>query len=158
MKKFFLLAILAVGIMACNKTNAQSATPRFGTAKNMDQTYRVLGFNYATYTDVAGFDSINVTPKAYTNVYKVSLLASDSLRCGYPINTNAKFGDHIKFIISGSNGSKFTFGTKTDYWSTTGATLGTSNTVTLSGGTVAVIEFVFNGTKWVEYERSVTTN
>jgi hypothetical protein len=155
MKKYILLAILAVGMFTAN---AQSSTPRFGITKNSDATYRPLGFSYATYQDVASFDSINVTPKAYTNVYKVSLLASDSLRCGYPINTFAKFGDHIKFIINGSNGSKFTFGTNTSYWSTTGATLGTSNTVTLSGGAVAVIEFVFNGTKWVEYERSVPTN
>ena len=158
MKKYIFLFILALGFMACNTTNAQSSTPRFGINTSSDNTFRSLPIYYATYTDAAGFDSINVVPRAYLNVYKVTLLSSDSLRCGFPTNTRAKYGDHIKFVLSGPSGAKFTFGTNTGYWSTTGATLGTSNTVTLSGGATGVIEFVFNGTKWVEYLRSVPAN
>ena len=86
------------------------------------------------------------------------MLSSDSLRCGYPNNTKAKFGDQIRFVISGASGAKFTFGTNVNYWACTGATLGTSNTVTTSGGAAATITFIFNGTKWVETSRSVPTN
>ena len=67
MKKILFILTISLGLFACNTTNAQSSTPRYGITTSSDNTYRSLAIGYAAYTDVAGFDSINIFPKQYMN-------------------------------------------------------------------------------------------
>lgn len=141
MKKLFsLLFLIAIVALA----NAQSTTPRFGTAKNDDNTGRVLTYKFFAVTDAAGADSIVAVPRAWQTNYRVSL--TDSLTFKQPNITYSYAGDNIRIIASGASGTKVKFyGT---YWQSAG-------TATLGSTGKAIIEFVFDGTNWIEAGRYV---
>ena len=132
----FLIAVVAV--------NAQSTSPRFGTAKNQDNTGRVLTYNYVAVTDATGADSVIITPAAYQTFYRVTL--TDSLTFKQPVLKASYAGDHITIIASGASGTfiKFTG----SYWVTSG-------TATLSTGGRSIISLTFDGAKWVENVRAL---
>ena len=144
MKKIILFAALAI-FAACN-VKAQTTTPRFGTTKNSDQTYRRMNLGYVSVTDAAGLDSFRVNTNSFRTIYKVALV--DSLMFASPTITNAYFGDELTFVISGTSGNKFKFSTVTTNFQGAG-------TATLSSGLNAILTFVFNGSKWVEKSRVV---
>lgn len=142
MKKFIFLMLLTISGLA---VIAQSTSPRFGTAKNQDNTGRVLTYTYVSVTDAAGADSVTATPAAFETIYRVSL--TDSLTMSQPVVTKSYAGDNITIIASAASGTpklKF-YGS---YWQTAG-------TATLSTGLRAVIKLVFDGSKWVEASRVV---
>ena len=141
MKKilFAIVTLLAV------RTFAQSTAPRFGTNPNKDNTGRTLVYKLQSKVDAAGADTITITSeKAFHTIVKVELL--DSLTLGSPVVTNAALGDQMVLLVSGTSGDKLKF---------TGTNWLSSATATLSSGAAAVIEFIFNGTKWQEKTRTV---
>ena len=141
MKKLFsLLFFVAITIA----TIAQSTAPRYGIAKNQDNTGRVLTFNYSVINDAAGADSTISFPNAYQTTYTVNML--DSLTFKQPNVTASYVSDKIEIIASGASGTKLKFyGT---YWKSTGSAI-------LSANGRAVIDFVFDGAVWVETNRTV---
>ena len=141
MKKLisFLIAIIAIV-----SVNAQSTSPRWGSAKNEDNTGAVLTWKYTTLNDAIGADSVIIAPNAYTSVYKFTVV--DSIYFKTPVLKNSYLGDNISLIATGSKGGKIKFAS---------TNLVTSGTATLSSGGKAVIKFIFDGAKWVESDRSV---
>lgn len=140
MKKilFIFLSFLTVAMLA------QSTSPRFGTTPNKDNSFRMMNNTLATVTDAAGADSVTLITKAFNAVVKVALV--DSLTFKSPTVSGAYLADNLTLIISGTSGKFLKF---------TGSNWASAGTVTLSSGAVAVIRFVFNGTKWVEASRVV---
>ena len=141
MKKLisFLIAIIAIV-----SVNAQSTSPRWGSAKNEDNTGAVLTWKYTTLNDAIGADSVIIAPNAYFSVYKFTVV--DSIYFKTPVLKNSYLGDNISLIATGSTGGKIKFAS---------TNLVTSGTATLSSGGKAVIKFIFDGAKWVESDRSV---
>lgn len=142
MKKLFALVIVCAAFVA--SATAQSTSPRFGTAKNQDNTGRALNYKLITVTDAAGADSATLVTNAWETVVKVAAL--DSITFKSPVVTNAYYGDNLVLIISGTSGDLVKF---------TGSNWASAGTATLSSGAVAIIRFRFNGTKWVEESRVV---
>jgi hypothetical protein len=143
MKMLLSLIVLALLFFSAN---AQSTSPRFGTKKNDDNTGRVVTYGYQTFADAAGADSITVTSNFFLSTYRVTLL--DSLTVKNAVVTRSFAGDQIRFVVSAASGSPFI--------KFTGANWLTAGTATLSGTNKrAVIEFVFDGAKWVEAERFI---
>jgi hypothetical protein len=138
-----LIALFAF-IFTMSVVNAQSTSPRFGTAKNTDNTGRVLTFKLVSVTDAAGADSVTIAPNAWETIYKVAAL--DSLTFKSPTVTNSYYGDQITLQITGTSGDLIKF---------TGSNWVSAGTATLSSGLNAIITFRFNGTKWVEASRVV---
>ena len=142
MKKLFsFLVIFAITLTA---VNAQSTAPRFGTAKNQDNTGRVLTYNLVSVTDAAGADSVTITPNAWETIYKVAAL--DSLTFKSPTVSRSYYGDIVTLFITGTSGDKIKF---------TGSNWVSQGTATLSSGLKAIIRFRFDGAKWVEESRVV---
>ena len=141
MKKI-LFAAFALFVFSASK--AQTTTPRYGTSRNQDATYRGLNLGYSAITDAAGNDSVTIAPTRYWTNYKVTL--TDSLSFANPTTTGCYFGDVLVLIASGSSGNKLKFTTAATKFKTAG-------TATLSTGARTVITFVFDGANWVECAR-----
>ncbi|WP_315823009.1 hypothetical protein [Paraflavitalea speifideaquila] len=142
MKKLF--AILAFSFVMVLSTVAQSTTPRFGITPNNDNTGRSLTYKFAAKTDATGNDTFKIVPNAYKTIYRVTL--TDSLGFNVTSTLNCYAGDQIQIIASGASGTKVTF--KGSNWISAG-------TATLSSGLRAVLNLVFDGSKWVEVSRVV---
>lgn len=135
MKKILFAIVFLIGAVA---VNAQSTSPRFGTAKNQDNTGRVLTYNYATVTDAAGADSVTITPNAWQTIYRIAL--TDSVTFKNPVVSRSFAGDNILIIASGASGTKVKF---------TGSNWVGTSAATLSSGGRSVIRYVFDGARWV---------
>lgn len=142
MKK--ILSLLLFSTILALTSFAQSTTPRFGITPNQDNTGRALNYKYFTLTDATGADSVIVTPNAWQTHYRIAL--TDSLTLKQPVITKTYAGDNIRIIASGTPGTKVKF--YGSNWKSTG-------TATLSTGGRAVIDFVFDGSVWVESNRVV---
>lgn len=143
MKKFLSIILL---IAVAFQVEAQSTSPRFGTTKNADNTGRSLTYGYQTFNDVAGADSVTVTPNFFLSTYRINLL--DSLTIRNAVVTRSYAGDHIRFIISAASGSPFLKFTGANWISQGTATLSSANKR-------AIIQFVFDGVRWVEFSRLI---
>lgn len=141
MKKFISFLFLLVAFVA---VNAQSTSPRFGTAKNQDNTGRILTYNLISVADAAGADSVTIVPSAWETIVKVAAL--DSITFKSPTVTKSYYGDNLTIMVSGTSGDLVKF---------TGSNWLSAGTATLSSGAVAVIRFRFNGSKWIEESRVV---
>ena len=142
MKKLFsLLVIFAITLTA---VNAQSTSPRYGTAKNQDNTGRLLTYALVNVTDADGADSVTIAPNAWETIYKVA--ATDSLTFKSPTVSRSYYGDIVTLFITGTSGDKIKF---------TGSNWISQGTATLSSGLKAIIRFRFDGAKWVEESRVV---
>lgn len=137
----FSILFLLVGSLA---VDAQSTSPRFGTATNQDNTGRVLTYKYLTLTDAAGADSLTIRPAAYHTVYRVDL--ADSLFLKSPSVADSYAGDQVTIVASGASGDLLKFA---------GTNFITAGTATLSTSARAIIHLVFDGSKWVEASRVV---
>ena len=132
-------------IFIASASFAQSTSPRFGTLKNQDNTGRVLTYKLISVTDAAGADTTIIKANAFTTLVKVASV--DSVMFGQPVVTSCAYGDKLEIIATATTGTpklKFTG----DKWKSAG-------TATMSTGLRAVINFVFDGSKWVEYSRVV---
>lgn len=148
MKKFLFLLIAIAFTMG---VNAQSTSPRYGTLKNQDNTARVLTYNYTSITDAAGADSVSLKPNAWLTNYRVAL--TDSVYISGPVVTASYAGDNVKMIVSGASGTKIKFASTNFIMSSTAPYATT--TLILSSGGRALIQFTFDGAKWVETSRVV---
>jgi len=140
MKNLFLFIALCIGVTAFG----QSTSPRFGTLKNQDNTYRVLTLKKSAIVDDAGNDTLSVSPNAYFSYVTCTAVDSFSVKIGSV--ANSYFGDNIQLIVSGVSGNKVKF---------VGSNLLTAGTATLSSNGRAVVTLVFDGAKWVESARVV---
>lgn len=144
MRKRIYIALVACLLFA-TAGFSQSATPRYGTTPNQDNTGRILTFRFVTLTDAAGADSVVGRPKDYETTYRVTLV--DSFTFKQPVITSCYAGDYITIIASAASGTpKLKF---------TGSNWITAGSATLSTGLRAVIRLVFDGAKWVEVSRVV---
>lgn len=124
---------------------SQSTSPRFGTTPNSDNTGRVLTYKILSLTDASGVDSIAITPNAFQTICKVTL--TDTLTLKNPVVTTSYYGDQIIIIATAASGTpRLKFAGSN--WVSQGA-------ATLSTGLRAVIQFVFDGAKWIEAGRVV---
>ena len=152
MKKYILLISLVFA--ACVSSFAQFTTPRTGVGANQDNTGRVLTYNYVAVTEAVGYDSINIYPHAWLTTYKVSV-TNDSIRFGQPKISQSYFGDNLRLIITGTSGKVVSFGTYLSSIWVVNKTANTTGEIVLSTKGKAIINFVFDGIKWVEVSRSV---
>ncbi len=145
MKKYiFSLVLFIAAICTVTAVQAQSTSPRFGTAKNQDNTARVLTFKTQSLTDAAGADSATIEPNAWHTIVQVAALDSFTLKS--PTVTNCSYGDQLVIYVTGTSGDKLKF---------TGTNWASSGTATLSSVAKAIIEFFFDGAKWTEKTRTV---
>lgn len=140
MKNLIVIIALFIGV----SVSAQSTSPRFGTLKNQDNTYRVLTLKKAAIVDAAGNDTVSVSPNAFFSYVTCDAVDSVTVKIGSV--ANSYFGDNIQLIVSGTSGKKVKF---------IGSNLLTAGTATLSSNGRAVVTFVFDGAKWVESARVV---
>ena len=145
MKKLLLfisLILIFVGAMA------QSTAPRWGTLKNQDNTGRVITYKLLPIVDAVGTDSVIVKPNASQTLITVTLV--DSLCLKQPVIAQCALGDKMTIIASAASGTPVIKFSGTN-WKVSG----TGGRAKLSTNLRAVIELVFDGSKWVESYRTV---
>jgi hypothetical protein len=148
MKKiiFFLSFMFALAI----NSEAQNTVPRYGITPNADNTGRVLTYAFAAVTDKAGKDSITIAANAFQTNYIATV--TDSV--AYLGNvTNCYAGDHITFCFikgSGTGTALFLGGN----WKVSTASVRLS----LTASKRTTIDFIFDGTYWLETGRSTQAN
>ena len=135
--------LIALFVICGFAASAQSTSPRFGTTAGRDNTYRVLSLAYTSPSEAAGNDTISVTPKNYQTYYRVT--TADSVTFKIAATTSSYAGDVIKLIVSGSSGNKVKF---------IGSNMLTSGTGTLSTNGRLTVELWFDGSKWIEANRT----
>lgn len=133
MKKFLSIAFIGLFALA---SSAQITTPRFGTAKNQDNTGRVLTYGYAapayasTYTVVANAYETTIVMGQLTGAQTLSATV-----------TNCHVADKLNVMFIGDGSDRIvTF--------STGFTSG--GNITVSANTKVTVYFVFNGIGWVQ--------
>jgi hypothetical protein len=138
MKNLILIVALCVSVAAFS----QSTSPRFGTLKNQDNTYRVLTLKKAAIVDAAGNDTLSVSPNAFRTYVTCTAVDSFSVRVGSV--ATSYFGDNLQLIVSGTTGKIVKF---------VGANILANGNATLSTNGRVIVTFVFDGAKWVEAAR-----
>lgn len=138
MKKLIFAALIFAGFTA----SAQSTSPRWSTASNGDNTGRVFTNKKVSKSDAAGNDSLTITPSA--SYYYVTATITDSVSYTIAVS-QAYFGDKLTIIASGTSKLIKFYGSNV---------LSKGNATTSSNGR-AVINFIFDGSKWVESYRTV---
>lgn len=141
MKKYIITISLLVAVSV---GFAQSTSPRFGTLKNQDNTYRQLTNKIGTVTDAAGNDTVTVTPNAFATINKVTMTDSVSIKFA---PASSYYGDTYKLLVTGASG------TKVVKFVGSYVTLGATGEMRLTSTKGAIIVFVFDGAKWVEQSR-----
>ena len=135
--------LVLLAVVFCS--NAQGTVPRFGTATNQDNTGRVLTYSYVSGTDAVGADTLKTSPSNFQTYYRISNV-TDSTGISITSTAQSYAGDNITVIASGNSGGFVKFiGSN---WLSTGK-------ATLSANGRAIINFVFDGAKWVEASRQV---
>lgn len=129
-------------MMAFVAAEAQSTSPRFGTKKNEDNTYRVLTAGYFIPAQTA---TITLTPARFNNIIALpSMTLSPVVNF---TNTAAYVGDNVT-IISGASAATRTV-------TLGGNVVTTASTYTIGSGKQAVITFIFDGVNYLEKSRSI---
>lgn len=138
MKKLILgLALCAMSLAVC----AQATAPRFGTAKNQDNTGRALTYGY---TQPAYAAIIAVAPAKYENVFAVATLTG-----ALTVNTtttNSKVCDYMTLILAANSTSRVV---------TFSNNIVSTGTLGVLASKQATIRFIFDGVNWVELCRTV---
>lgn len=146
MKKLLLFASFLV---FATVSFAQNTTPRFGNAKNQDNTGRVATWRYITPTDAAGADTVKLLPHSYTTI--VQYTAADSLAFNVTSLANCYVGDELQFLVTNVSGSGHQVKFVGSNWQ-----VGSGGaSITLTASKRANINFIFDGTYWVETSRLV---
>jgi len=148
MKKLilFLSFMFALAI----NSNAQNVVPRYGITPNADNTGRVLTYAYAAVTDKAGKDSITVNANAFQTNYINTVTDSVAFIANV---TNCYAGDHITFCFikgAGTGTALFLGGN----WKVSTASVRLS----LTASKRTTIDFIFDGTYWLETGRVTQAN
>lgn len=136
MKKLFSILTLCLVAVAAQ---AQYTYPRFGTAKNDDNTGRVITYGY---TSQAATSTIVVTPNKSNTTYAVATLTLSPV---------------INFTVTKSYAADRTVFTFSAAASTRSVTFGgpvvSAGTYTLGSGKRGCVAFIFDGSKYVEENR-----
>jgi len=141
--------IIAISILFSVGVNAQTVTPRFGTGANNDNTFRTLTVNYQKPVDAAGNDTIKLNLNAWSNIVRIDTLR-DSLNINFTPLTKCFYGDKVQVTVkNGANAGKVKFVGSNVEVGASGLTL------SITAAKRAVIEFVFDGYKWLETNRIV---
>lgn len=141
MKKILILSIIMImGMCAFS----QSTSPRFGTTKNQDNTFRTLTNVKIGYTFVSGADTIKLNPNAFQTFVMPDSLA-DSLLVRFTPITRSYFGDRVFFTAIAKGSSR-----KVKFYATN---LSAGATLTCLQNKRVTITFMFDGIKWVEISR-----
>jgi hypothetical protein len=138
MKNILLIAFIFGSFVA----SAQSTAPRFGTTASRDNTFRTLSLAKTTLTEVAGNDTISMTPKNFQTYYNVTVL--DSATFQIASTAYSYYGDKIDLVVTCTTGDLVKF---------IGSNLLTAGTATASSNGRVIVGFVFDGAKWVETSR-----
>ena len=145
MKKLVLISFLS---LILSGLFAQSTTPRFGTPPYRNNTGSGLTYQVKTLTHYANNDSMKIYPSAYCTYTYTAHTITHSVRY-YIYGTNSFLGDQLSVMVSNSSG----MGHKLKFYGD--IQLGTSTTyVTLPSASRFIINFTFDGTKFVEISRS----
>lgn len=127
-----------------------ATTSRIGALPNNDNTGRQITYDYQPLTTVSGAPAsfALLTSQAETTV-TIALTGALSLTVGVGTSTTLPYvGDKLRFILTPDSSSRtVTF--------STGFAV-TASTIVCTGSKFAVIDFVFNGTTWVEIARAIT--
>lgn len=146
MKK--IISLIALTLIVTFAT-AQSTTPRFGTTSANDNTGRVLTYGYINVNLSTAQASAYQIPNYYFTTIRVQTLThalTDSVAVTY-----AHLGDHIEFVFTADTltaGRVVTFGNH----------LKSAGTLTVAKSKKATAVFVFDGTAWIEEDRTICTN
>jgi hypothetical protein len=128
---------------------AQVTTPRFGVGKNQDNSGNVLTWNLVSTADVAGADTIYLTPSAYSTIVQPINSILDSLSYSLKSLGKSYLGDRIEFSFINSSGS----GHKIKFVGTGWQFSSTGSSISLTTAKRANISFRFDGVAWVETGR-----
>jgi hypothetical protein len=146
MKKIILLSlILSISLLV----DAQSIVPRFGITANSDNTGRSLTYFFQSFTTTSNTAVLYQKPHGYETIYQIGTLKralTDSLSI-----TNSYVGDKVYFIFVADTltaGRVVTFGNHTK----------SSGTLTVPRSKKATAVFIFDGTIWVELDRTLMAN
>lgn len=153
MKKLFSILIIAISFLATNAI-AQSTVPRFGITPNADNTYRTLTNGYASITTTTATAVLVQRPRHFNTIYKIGTLTHALTDSMYV--TDAFVGDQVTIIFSADTltaGRVVTFG---NHISSAG-TLTVPNSKSGHSGEATVV-FTFDGIRWTEKSRTITTN
>ena len=99
--------LIALFVICGFAASAQSTSPRFGTAKNEDRTYRALYLTKTTLTDATGNDTSSIKPNAFTSYYALAAVDSTSIKIGS--TATSYYGDMIRLIVTGTSGKMIKF-------------------------------------------------
>lgn len=135
MKSFKILIALSLLILS-SAVLGQYTTPRFGTAKNQDNTGRVLTYKFAR-PDYAA--TVALGPNAYETTYVFDTLTGALTLTSSVASSHAADKLSLVFVADGTN-RVVTF--------STGFTSG--GNITVNSGTKMTVNFVFNGIGWVQ--------
>lgn len=140
-----------VAVLITATSYGQFTTPRYGIAKNQDNTGRVLNYNFVSTADAAGADTVKLSPNAWTTIIRPSaaLRVSDSIQYQIASTAYSHVGDNIQCLfLAGAGTCKVKF-IGTNWKAGSGTT-----TLSMSSGTRATITFVFDGSYWIEVSRT----
>ncbi len=135
MKSFKILIAFSLLILS-SAVLGQYTTPRFGTAKNQDNTGRVLTYKFAR-PDYAA--TVALGPNAYETTYVFDTLTGALTLTSSVGSCHAADKLSLVFVADGTN-RVVTF--------STGFTSG--GNITVNSGTKMTVNFVFNGIGWVQ--------
>jgi hypothetical protein len=148
MKKF-LSIVFMLGFLT--SVFAQSTKPRFGIAKNDDNTGRVITYKFVNTAEVIGSDTVKLLPSAFLTIVAPSTTITDSISYSLKTLGTSYIGDRIEFSFINSAGS----GHKIKFIGT-GWQFGSSGaSIALTTAKRANITFRFDGAQWVETGRLV---
>lgn len=140
MKKFIFSLIAIVFALS---VSAQQTRPRFGVTKNEDNTGRVVTYGYLAPTVTA---TTVIAPNKYDNLY---VLSTGTISPVVNFTTTASYvGDRVTIITLATGAtSTVTLG---------GNVLTSASTYTVASTKKSTIQFVFDGSKFVEISRTTT--
>lgn len=139
-----ILSIIILSVAVSFAASAQSTSPRFGTTKSQDNTGRVLTYGWSTIEDVAGNDTLSISPAFAGAHYKLTLTDSCYIKISSVVSCYA--ADQLKLIVLGSSGGKVKF---------VSSNVNANGTATLSSVGRGVVSFIFDGVKFTESGRVI---
>ena len=149
MKKIILLSfIFALGFSI--NSEAQNTVPRYGITPNADNTGRVLTYAFTAITDKAGKDSFTIAANAFQTNY-IATVADSVAYLGNV--TNCYAGDHITFVFIKAAGTGTALFLGGNFKTSTA-----SVRVSLTANKRTTIDFIFDGTYWLETSRVTQAN
>lgn len=123
--------------------SAQVTTPRFGTAKNQDNTGRVTTNAYTTPTWTG---TVSVNANASYSTIKPAVFSGTVSVTVNAVVTNAHVCDKLELLLSSGSATSATITFGTNFKPKTATTV-------LSSSKKTVVSFVFDGVAWIEEYR-----